>query len=145
MERRISYNTTSIHGNYGFEIELIGNKISLNYFDLDSLFNKTYVSRIPIRKATFDILKEWGKIYMTNWALNSPLNYDKYKTSLIEIPWWENKWWSLDYNITIWENDRYYHCFSIAELEYLASVSWFKIIENRLFENQRNIITILQK
>ena len=101
--------------------------------------------REEVLKKAFDILKEWGKIYMTNWALNSPLNYDKYKTSLIEIPWWENKWWSLDYNITIWENDRYYHCFSIAELEYLASVSWFKIIENRLFENQRNIITILQK
>ncbi len=105
----------------------------------------TLQDREEVLQKAFDLLTEWGKIYMTNWALNSPLNYDKYKTSLIELPWWKNKWGSLDYNITIWENDRYYHCFSIAELEYLACVSWLKVIENRLFDNQRNIITILQK
>ena len=111
-----------------------------SYHHLDNLKDREEV----LKKAS-ELLEKWGKIYMTNWALNSPLNYDRYKKSLIEVAWWWNKWWSLDYNITIWWNDRYYHCFSIAELDYLASNAWLKIIENRLFDSERNFITILEK
>lgn len=80
---------------------------------------------------------------MTNWALNSELNSEKYKKSIIENS--QNQFWSLDYNIKLWENLRYYHCFDLKELEYLANKNNFKIIENRLFDNKRNFITILEK
>jgi hypothetical protein len=78
---------------------------------------------------------------MTNWALNSELNYEKYQKSIIE--WSKNDFWWLDYSIKIWEFTRYYHCFSLEELEYLSKKSWFEIVENRLFDNNRNFITIL--
>ncbi len=131
----------------------------LNMLDLDSIANKFsdiffiasyhHLNNLEDREEVLikasKLLQEWWKIYMTNWALNSPLNYDKYKKSLLEISWWWNKWWSLDYNIGIWWNDRYYHCFTVAELEYLALNAWLKIVENRLFDNQRNFITILEK
>lgn len=89
------------------------------------------------------ILNEWWQILMTNWSLESELNLKKYWTSKIE--WSENIYWSSDFNIKIWQFDRYYHSFSLEELEYLSKKSWLKIIENREFDNKRNFITILQK
>jgi hypothetical protein len=79
---------------------------------------------------------------MTNWALNSEINNKKYKDAVIKES--KNTFWSTDYNIVFWENDRYYHCFDLSELEHLAEKTKFKIIENRLFDNQRNFITILE-
>jgi len=99
--------------------------------------------RKKVMKDLFNILENWWKIFMTNWALNSELNKEKYKNSQIKNS--KNKFWSLDYNIKIWKFNRYYHCFNLSELEYLAKEAWFKIIENRLFENKRNFITILEK
>lgn len=109
-----------------------------SYHHLDDLS-----SREEVLKKAFGMLKEWWKIYLTNWALNSELNAQKYKKSIIADS--KNSYWSIDYNIKIWDSTRYYHCFSLDELEYLAQKSWLKIIENRLFDNQRNLITILQK
>lgn len=80
---------------------------------------------------------------MTNWALDSDLNQIKYNES--KIIWSENRFASSDYTIKFWEFDRFYHCFSLSELEYLAEKSGLKIKENRLFENQKNYITILEK
>jgi hypothetical protein len=80
---------------------------------------------------------------MTNWALNSELNKKKYLKSVIKDS--KNKFWSLDYDIKIWEFKRYYHCFSLKELDYLFKEIWFKIIENKLFDNNRNFISIIQK
>jgi peroxiredoxin family protein len=94
-------------------------------------------------KKAKDLLEENWKIFMTNWALNSELNNEKYKNSQIKNS--KNNFWSLDYNIKIGKFDRFYHCFNLKELEFLAKNSWLKIIENRLFENNRNFITILEK
>jgi hypothetical protein len=80
---------------------------------------------------------------MTNWALNSPLNYDKYLAS--KIAWENSTFWSSDYSIKIGEFMRYYHCFSLDELESLSAESGLSVIENRLFDNERNFITILEK
>lgn len=80
---------------------------------------------------------------MTNWALNSDFNKEKYWSS--EIINSHNNFWSTDYSIKIWKFNRFYHCFNISELEYLAQKSEFKVLENRLFDNEKNIITILQK
>ena len=98
--------------------------------------------KVVLQKAA-DLLDEGGKIYMTNWALNSELNKKRYAKAQIENS--ENEFWSLDFNIQLWWNDRYYHCFSLKELEELAKLSGLKIIENKLFENDRNFITILEK
>jgi len=109
-----------------------------SYHHLDNLEDREEV----LSKA-YNLLEKWGKIFMTNWALNSEINKEKYSKSIIENS--ENKFWSTDYNIVFWENNRYYHCFNLDELEYLAKKNNFKIIENRLFDNQRNFITILEK
>jgi SAM-dependent methyltransferase len=95
-----------------------------------------------ITKLKWLLKKDWT-VFMTNWALNSELNHEKYGKSIIN--WSENDFWSLDYMIKIWEHNRYYHCFDLKELEYLFTETWFEIIENREFENKRNFVSIIQK
>ncbi len=99
--------------------------------------------RIDVLLKIKNLIKKDSKIFMTNWALQSKLNFDKYKDCI--IPNSKNQFWSFDYSIKIWEFHRYYHCFDLKELQYLAEKTWFKIIENRLFDNQKNFITILEK
>ena len=91
----------------------------------------------------YQVLDDWARVYMTNWALNSSFNKKRYISS--HIFWSENKYGSIDYNIKIGKEMRYYHCFSLEELESLSRKAWFKLIENRLFEGERNFITILEK
>jgi SAM-dependent methyltransferase len=98
---------------------------------------KTFLAQL------YSMSQKGATIYMTHWALDSNFNKDKYATS--KIPWSENQFWSSDFNIKIWSHLRYYHNFSLEELDSLFTESWFNIIENRLFENERNIISILQK
>jgi len=98
--------------------------------------------KIVLEKA-YDLLEKWWKVYMTNWALNSELNKKRYTQAEIENS--KNEYGSIDFNIKLAWNDRYYHCFSLNELKILSQEVWFKIIENRLFENDRNFITILEK
>lgn len=101
------------------------------------------IERENTLKIAYDLLEDWGYLFMTNWALNSEINNEKYKDSIIDNSL--NNFWSKDYMIKFWEYNRYYHCFDLKELEYLANKTWFKIIENKLFENKKNIITILKK
>lgn len=89
------------------------------------------------------LLKKDWIIFMTNWSLDSDLNYEKYINSRIENS--INEYGSSDYNIKIWEFDRYYHCFNLNELNTLFKKTWFDIIENRLFDNSRNIISVIKK
>jgi SAM-dependent methyltransferase len=99
--------------------------------------------RLDVLKKTYDLLEKWWIVVMTNWSLNSEINTKKYNSSVIKNT--KNRFWSIDYNIKIWEFDRYYHCFDLKELEYLFLESWFKIIENREFENKKNFVSILRK
>jgi hypothetical protein len=129
----------------------------LNMLDLDSLESKYsdiffyasfhHLQKISDRKIVltkaYNLLEKWWKIYMTNWALNSELNKKRYSEAEIENS--INEYGSVDFNIKLAWNDRYYHCFSLDELKTLSEEVWFKIIENRLFENDRNLITILEK
>lgn len=103
----------------------------------------TLEKRRDVMRQAYDILQPGGKIYMTNWSLNSEMNQAKYKSS--EVSWSENKYGSSDYQIKIWKHSRYYHCFSLSELEYIFLEAGFEILENREFENQKNIISILKK
>ncbi len=123
------------------------NKEQQNFSDIFFYASFHHLQNISDRKIVlekaFDVLEKWWKVYMTNWALNSDLNKKRYAQAEIENS--QNKYWSVDFNIKLAWNDRYYHCFCLNELEILSQEVWFKIIENRLFENDRNFITILEK
>ena len=88
-------------------------------------------------------LHPWEKVYMTNWALESSYNIDIYKHARIADS--ENQFWAHDFSIKIGWNYRWYHSFTLTELEYLASKTWFLIVENTLFHQGKNFITILER
>ena len=104
---------------------------------------KSIEERENVLLSAYRLLKDGWKIYMTNWALESEMNKEKYAASREE--WSENMFGSTDYSIKFWEFYRYYHCFALEELENISQCSGFKVIENRLFENQKNFVTILKK
>jgi len=99
--------------------------------------------RMEVLQKAKNLLKKDWIIFMTNWYLNSSINNEKYKNDVIENS--ENEFWSQDYNIYFWEYARFYHCFSLTELNYLFEKNWFEIIENRAFETQRNFLSIIKK
>lgn len=98
--------------------------------------------RIQVLWDTKKLLKNGGKIYMTNWALESDFNRERYSQS--QIPWSQNNFWGSDFQIKIGEFARYYHSFSLSELQYLSKEAWFEIVENKLFETGKNFISILK-
>jgi hypothetical protein len=104
---------------------------------------KNTQEKIDVLKNIFNLLENNWKVFITCWALESKINLEKYKSSKIE--WSKNEFWNYDYNIKIWENSRFYHCFSIEELEKLFMNTWFKILENFLFENDKNYVSIIEK
>jgi len=98
--------------------------------------------RILLLKKLKNILKPNWKIFFTNWSLSSSINYEKYNNSIISNS--KNQFWSQDYDIKIWEYSRYYHDFSLEELTYLFLNTSYEILENRLFDNLKNIISIIK-
>jgi len=131
--------------------------LKLNMLDLEKIDKKLDIifliasfhhldflkDRLKVLTNVYKMLKKWWKVFMTNWALDSNLNKEKYKNSIVENS--KNEFWGYDYNIKIGKYTRYYHCFSLDELDYLFKKTWFKIVENRLFNNQKNYISILEK
>ncbi len=109
-----------------------------SFHHLDSIEDRLLV----INKAKKLLNKNWF-IFMTNWALDSSINNEKYSKDIIIDS--KNIFWSLDYKIYFWEYPRYYHWFHLSELDYLFKENWINIIENKLFENNRNFISIIQK
>ncbi len=103
----------------------------------------SYEDRLKVLKKIYNLLNKWWIVFITNWALNSKFNSQKYENS--KIDWSCNEFWSFDYNIKFWDYLRYYHCFDLKELNNLFNKSFFKIIENRLFDNSKNFISILKK
>lgn len=129
----------------------------LDMLDLDKLKVKNFESvffiasfhhllTIEERKKVLEDLKKiilpWTYVFMTNWALESELNKKKYEKSFINNS--QNEFWSKDFSIKIWEFERFYHSFSLDELEYLFRETWYEIIENKLFENDRNFVSIIK-
>lgn len=98
--------------------------------------------RLKVLEKLKKIIFSWSYIFMTNWALESKINKEKYEKSLLKNS--ENKFLSKDFNIKIWKFERFYHSFNLNELEYLFKKTWYKIIENRLFDNNRNYISIIK-
>lgn len=104
---------------------------------------QTFQERGLFIQDLYENTSKWTRVFLTNWALNSDFNSKKYLPS--KIDWSESDFWGLDYNIKIWSELRYYHCFSLEELETLFLKVGFKILENRIFDWERNFITILEK
>ena len=125
------------------DISKIKQKFNHIFFIASFHHLNTIKDRKKVLSKAYDLLEDWGKIYMTNWALNSELNKEKYSDSIMNSS--ENEFWSLDYIVKIGQHNRYYHCFDLSELEYLFIETWFEIIENREFENKRNFVSIIQK
>ena len=102
----------------------------------------TLEERVSILAHWNTILLPGEKVYMTNWALESPINRNSYKNALIHGS--ENMFGSHDFSIKIGGYYRWYHSFSLSELEYISKKAGFTIIENRLFDGEKNFITILE-
>jgi len=64
--------------------------------------------------SAYNLLNPGGRICMTNWALDSDINKEKYFKNMEEGS--ENIFGSTDYHIKFWKFERYYHCFSLKEL-----------------------------
>lgn len=69
---------------------------------------------------------------MTNWNLRDQTRYEKSHR--------ENG----DYDIKIGSYLRYYHGFTIEELTELFEITGWNIIQNKVFEGGRNILSIIK-
>lgn len=78
------------------------------------------------------LLQPHGRIYMTNWNLREQERYQPYRNE------------HNDFMIKIGEFSRYYHGFSLRELEALFREGGFSPCEHRIFEGGRNIFSILE-
>ncbi len=92
--------------------------------------------RLDVLKILHEKLVVWWKLLMTNWNLLSEENLSKYSWMRII----DN-----DFNIKIWSFHRYYHAFTLEELEILSLKADFKIKSNYFSDDNRNILTVLEK
>lgn len=90
-------------------------------------------ARIKTLEKTKKLLAPEGKIYMTNWNL---LEQPRYAKSHLG---------NGEFSIKIGEYSRYYHGFTLGELEELFDEASLHIVEHRIFEGGRNIYSILTK
>ncbi len=129
-------------------------KNMLDISELSSQFNNIFFiasfhhlenidDRLSVLQQSYNILEPGWMIYMTNWSLSSKFNTPKYSKDIISDS--QNNFWSLDYSIKFWEYPRYYHGFTLDELNYLFTETWFEIIENREFDTGKNFISIIKK
>lgn len=88
--------------------------------------------RLQVLQDTKNFLSPNGRLYLTNWNLREQPRYEKSHRG------------DGDFDIKIGEFSRYYHGFTVAELENLFEATHYTIIENRIFEWGRNIVSILE-
>lgn len=91
--------------------------------------------RISVLKHLKRMLNNNWLIFMTNWNLLSEDNFEKYQTMYL---------WNSNFDIKIWEHKRYYHAFSVSELDILFNESNLDVVINKVFCWWRNIISILR-
>ncbi len=125
------------------DCEKLGEKFDLIFFIASFHHLENYEERLETLKKAITILSDWWYICMTNWALKSSLNLQKYSSS--EIWGSKNCYSSSDFMIKCWDYQRFYHCFHTSELEELAKNAWGKLIENSVHKSKKNIISIIQK
>lgn len=93
---------------------------------------ETHEERIQVLQQIRLFLKPRGRIYMTNWNLRDQEKYTK------------SHRWNGEFNIKIGEFSRYYHGFTLTELDELFKEAGYQIIENRIFEGGRNFLSIIE-
>lgn len=125
------------------DVDKINEKFDMVFMIASFHHLDTTEKRLEFLKKISTILNDWWRIYMTNWNLYSQLNKEKYWKSI--IPNSKNSFWNFDFKIKFWEYLRYYHGFDTTELEDLFESTCFKMSENRVFENEKNIISIIKK
>ncbi len=133
-----------LHPEYQFEVIDMKNLPSIVNFPLstfhwDALLFLASFHHLESREERLQVLKDarklltpWGRIYMTNWNLREIEKYEK------------SHHWNGDYTIKIGEFSRYYHGFTVEELAWLFEEAGYRIIENRVWEGGRNIVSILE-
>lgn len=94
--------------------------------------------RKKVLEDVFSLLQPGGYIFLTNWNLLSGANQQKYKQDVIP-------WSTQDFSIKFGDTDRYYHGFTLSELEKIFLEVGFSIEENRIFSWERNIVSICKK
>ncbi|MDD5377399.1 MAG: class I SAM-dependent methyltransferase [Candidatus Gracilibacteria bacterium] len=94
----------------------------------------TAEERHEVLEKTKKLLSPGGVLMMTNWNLMGEALFSRYRESYQE---------NGDFQIKIGAHERYYHGFTIAELNGLFQESGYKVIENRVFEGGKNIISLL--
>lgn len=149
LSKELLVEAKKIHPNFEFleldmlNIDSIQKKIDCIFFIASFHHLQTVEERLDVLKQAKNLLNEWWIIFMTNWALHTWVIKDRYKKSKKENS--ENQFWSFDFDIKIGDFSRYYHSFYLEELEYLFKETWFKVSENRLFDTEKNIISIIKK
>lgn len=95
---------------------------------------KTQDERLDILRKTKKVLKQDGVIAMTNWNLLGETLFPKYESVH------RGKG---DFDIKIGAHSRYYHGFTTEELAGLFEQTGYTILENRVFEGGKNIISVI--
>lgn len=95
---------------------------------------QTSEERMKVLQKIKKLLTPDGVIMMTNWNLLGEELFPKYEKSYK---------WNGDFDIKIGNYKRYYHGFTTEELGDLFYESGFQVIENRVFEDGRNIVSII--
>jgi len=103
---------------------------------------QTFEERVMTLQNLKKILVPNSYVFLTNWALDSEVNREKYEKNI--LPNSQNKWGWRDYSIKFGEYERFYHWFSLQELENIFIQAWFEIVENRLFDTGKNFISIIK-
>lgn len=104
---------------------------------------QSFEERKRVLQRSYDLLKNEGYILMTNWNLIKCNKSFLHSSNIHEIG--EENFWSKNFSIKIGACFRWYHGFSLEELEHLFSLTGFKLVENRIFSWEKNIVTIARK
>ena len=97
---------------------------------------ETIAERESVLGALHGLLREdGGYVCLVNWHLLGERNYPKYQARETSPG---------DFRIKIGRYDRYYHGFTLAEIEGLARDAGYEILENRISEGDRNLVSILR-
>jgi len=118
------------------EVDKLENKFDIIFFIASYHHLSSFEQRIETLKQVKAKLNLGWLVIMTNWNLLGERNFSKYEKNYI---------WNWDFQIKIWDYNRYYHSFEISELENLFANEDFEIKENRIFDNENNIISVIQK
>lgn len=130
-----------LHREYHFEVapmESLSNCQTVKLSNYDAIIFLASFHHLESREERLTVLediklflKPGGRVYMTNWNLRDQSRYQKSHQG------------NGDYDIKIGEFSRYYHGFTVEELNELFDTTWWNVVENKIFEGGRNIVSIL--